>query len=101
MGNARTGKREALSAALRRFPRFELTIRRLIDADETFCDICEELAEAELALATVDGLQPGLREARRAEWQELVDRLAGEAKAVIEDRNPALRRGGALPQRPR
>jgi hypothetical protein len=45
--------------------------------------MCEELAEAELALSMVDKMPPALREARRVEWQELVDRLVGEVGAVL------------------
>ncbi|WP_157016734.1 hypothetical protein [Mesorhizobium xinjiangense] len=80
-----TGKQAALSAVVSRYPQFELTIRRLFGADESFRDICEELADAERALANVDELPIALREARRMEWQELVDRLAEEARTAILD----------------
>jgi hypothetical protein len=83
MESRQTDRRAALSAAVRRYPQFELAIRRLIDADESFRDICEELADAELALSEVDKLPLALREARRAEWQELVDRLAEELRAAV------------------
>ena len=46
MNNERTSKREAFVAATGRFPNFELSIRRLLETDENFRDICEELAEA-------------------------------------------------------
>jgi hypothetical protein len=77
-------RQRAISAAVRRFPLFELAIHRLMDRSETFRDMCEELAEAELALSRVDQVSPELREARRAEWQELVDRLVGEVGAVLD-----------------
>lgn len=83
MKSARTSKQEAFSAAIRRFPDFELPIRRLIETDETFREICEELAEAECALSAVDSAPAPLREARRAEWHELVDRLISEVEAAI------------------
>jgi hypothetical protein len=86
-----TSKREAFSAALRRFPQFELAIRRLMDRSEAFCDMCEELAEAEVALSKVDGVPPALREARRAEWQELVDRLVEEVGAALQDKDIVVR----------
>ena len=100
MESGHTGKRAGLSAALRRCPEFELTIRRLIVADEGFRDICEELADAELALSKVNDLPAKLREARRTEWQELVDRLAGELKSAVEGR-VAFLRSRVPPQRPR
>jgi len=85
---------------VRRFPQFELAIRRLMDRNETFRDMCEELAEAELALSRVDAAPPPLREARRAEWQELVDRLVGEVGAAI--RNPdVVARARIIPWRRR
>jgi hypothetical protein len=76
-------RQRAVSAAVRRFPQFELPIHRLMDRSEGFQDMCEELAEAELALSRIDEVPPALRESRRAEWQELVDRLVGEVGAVL------------------
>lgn len=83
MKDARIDRRECFSAAIRRFPHFELPIIRLIETDEVFREICEELAEAELALSATDKVPAPLREVRRAEWQELVDRLVGEVAAAI------------------
>jgi hypothetical protein len=84
MESGRISRQTALLAAIRRYPECELAIRRLIETDEPFRDICEELAEAEQALSKVDYLPDFSREARRAEWQEIVDRLAGELKLVLE-----------------
>ena len=75
--------KKAALTAIRRFPHFELPIRRLLETDETFREICEELAEAEFALSAAESAPASLRDARRAEWQELVDRLAGEVEAAI------------------
>jgi hypothetical protein len=86
-----SNKREALSAALRRYPQFELAIRRLMARSEAFCDMCEELAEAELALSKVDRVPSGLREARRAEWQELIDRLVAEVEAALLDKDVVVK----------
>ena len=68
---------------MRRFPDFELPIRRLLAADENFSDICEELAEAEHALSMVDDMPAASRAARRAEWQELIARLVVEIEALL------------------
>lgn len=84
---------------MRRFPRFELTIHRLVDRSESFRDMCEELAEAEFALSMVDKMPPTLREARRAEWHELVDRLVGEVGAVLN--TDAIRTSATTPWPPR
>ena len=86
-----TGRREAFSAALRRFPQLELAIRRLMNRSEAFADMCEELAEAEVALSRIDKVRPALREARRAEWQELVDRLVGEIGTALQDKDVAVK----------
>jgi hypothetical protein len=100
MESVHKGKRPAVLAAVRRYPQFELAIHRLADADEVFRDICEELAEAELALSKVDTLPTALREARQAEWQELVDRLAGELRTAVEA-HYAFLRSRVLGRRPR
>lgn len=90
--------RAALSAAIHRFPEFELTIRRMIESDQTFCDMCDELAEAEAALSRVDQLPPPIRAARRAEWQDLVGRLAREVEAALRE-NQAFAQSRADPRR--
>jgi len=86
MTHERTNKREAFAAARRRFPRFELPIRRLLESDENFRDICADLAAAEYALSAVEREPAASRETRRAEWQEIVDRLVDEiALAIYSD----------------
>jgi hypothetical protein len=84
-------KREAFSAAFRRFPQSELAIRRLMDRSEAFRDMCEELADAEAALSKVDGVPSALREARKAEWQDLVDRLVGEVGTALQDKDVVVK----------
>jgi hypothetical protein len=91
--NGQLRKHSAATAAVRRFPQFELTIHRLMDRNESFREMCEELAEAELALTKVDLVAPELRETRRNEWQELVDRLIGEVGAVVLESEAARRAG--------
>jgi hypothetical protein len=95
----RADRQRAVSAAVRRFPQFELAIHRLMDRSEGFQDMCEELAEAELALSRIDKVAPALRESRRAEWQELVDRLVGEVGAVLYA--DATRKSRVIPWPPR
>lgn len=74
-------------AALRRFPAEHRTIEELSAHSEDFRDMCEELAEAELALATAEGLPGALREQRRAEWHAAIDRLASEIARALSDAN--------------
>ncbi|MDX8516355.1 hypothetical protein [Mesorhizobium captivum] len=93
-------RQRAIQAAVRRFPQFELAIHRLIVRSESFLEICEELAEAELALSSVDKTTTALVEARRAEWQELVDRLVGEVGAAVQN-SEAIRNLGVNPRPPR
>lgn len=80
-------KEKAYSAAVRRFPKAELAIRRLMSNSETFCDICEELAEAEAALSTLPEALSALSEMRRQEFQELVDRLVAELAGALSQRD--------------
>ena len=83
MTSAAINKQKAVAAAIRRFPHFELPIRRLFEVNETFRDICEELRDAEFALSATASTPTPLRETRQAEWQDLVDRLASEVEAMI------------------
>jgi len=71
-----------------------------MDRSESFRDICEELADAEYALSKVDEASPALRAARRAEWQELIDRLVAEVGAAVLD-TEAARKSGINPWPPR
>lgn len=88
MENRAARNREALLSALRRFPELELKIRRMIAADQTFRDMCEELAEAEAALSRVEQLPLPVREARKAEWQEITERLTREIDAALRGNQP-------------
>ncbi|MFS8113972.1 hypothetical protein QD460_19780 [Rhizobium jaguaris] len=78
-----------LSSVLRRFPEHEFTIYRMMEKDQTFHDLCEEFAVAEAALSNVDQLPPAIRSERRAEWQDLVGRLAMEIDDALQQKqNP-------------
>lgn len=56
----------------------------MIETDPNFRDMCEELAEAERAFSRVHRLPSSIREARSAEWTDLVGRLAREVEAALE-----------------
>ena len=70
-------------AAIRKFPDAEFMIRRLMTNSESFRDMCDELADAEIALASVPETPLEICEARKQEWQELVDRLVGEVAVSL------------------
>ncbi len=79
-------------AAVRWFPQSELAIRRLMLRLEAFVDMCEELADAEKALSKVSEIPADLREARRNEWQEIVDGLVCEVGKALRE-SEARQRG--------
>jgi hypothetical protein len=79
------GTDRAMLAALKRFPQSELAIHRLMNSSETFREICDELAEAELAMSKVPRTPPELCKARTLEWQEVVDRLVTEASVALHE----------------
>lgn len=70
----------------------------MIMADQNFRDMCEELAEAEAALSRADQLPLPIRAARKAEWQDLVERLAREVDAALQEKQT---RSHIVPQPPR
>ena len=74
----------AWQAAAKRFPRSEFTIRRLLCTNETFRELCEELADAEAALANVPESVAQLQEAREREWRELVQELVTEVGQTLK-----------------
>lgn len=80
-------KRTGEGAALRRFPGERQTIEKLLAGNGDFCDMCEELAEAESALLSAEALPPDVREARIAEWTASIDRLVGEIARAMREAN--------------
>jgi hypothetical protein len=56
-----------------------------MNSSETFREICDELAEAELAMSKVPRTPPELCKARTLEWQEVVDRLVTEASVALHE----------------
>lgn len=93
--DGRTGLAKGYRAAVRRLPGSELAIRRLMQRSETFRDICEELAEAELALDIVPETLSALSEIRRREFQDLVDRLVVELTTALAESDATTRLAAA------
>ena len=83
-----TAQGRAFCAAQLRFPHAEFAIRRLMRFSEAFRDMCEELADADAALTDASSKAGTLRDARRLEWQELIDRLVAEIAATLRDNGP-------------
>jgi hypothetical protein len=57
----------------------------MMEADQSFRDMCEELVEAETALSRVEQLPEPKRAARKAEWQDLVARLTREIEVALRE----------------
>lgn len=57
-------------------PAQKFAIRRLIEADRAFCELCEEFAEAQAAMAVRSG--PADMPEGENEWEEIVDHLRAE-----------------------
>ncbi len=74
---------EGLAAALRRFPTHAAQMRTLIQRNESFRAMCDDLACVEQALLSVDKLPSEIREDRRREFTELVDSLAVEIERKL------------------
>lgn len=70
-------------AAARRFPGREQAISKLMDQSDQFAEICEELADAESALANLGDLPQAVQRERNAEWDELITRLVSELDAYL------------------
>jgi hypothetical protein len=75
-----------LLAAIAHFPDRGHAIEELARRDEEFLLLCADLAEAEAALARWERSDAPVREARCAEYRELVQDLAVEIEAKL-DRN--------------
>ena len=83
------GTERGFAAAVKQFPDAASAIGQLMKRSEVFCDICEELADAELALSNVPETPSAPYAARRLEWQELVDRLIHELAAALRESGAA------------
>jgi hypothetical protein len=69
---------EGLLAAVQRFPDRQRAVEALAARDESFRLLCIDFADAEAALRRWRTTDAGLREQRCAEYEELVESLAGE-----------------------
>jgi len=76
----------AVQAAIARFPDRGHAIEELALADEGFQSLCEDFAEAQAAIVHWEQSSSPVREARCAEYRELVRELAAEIEAEL-DRN--------------
>jgi hypothetical protein len=74
---------EGLAAALRRFPTHAAQMRILIQRNESFRSMCDDLACVERALLSVDKMPSEIRDERRREFTELVDGLAVEIERTL------------------
>jgi len=75
-----------LQSAVRLFPQQGEEIRRLAFASSTFRSLCDELAEAEIALEQLSGPVPAQRDLRRAEYQVLIEELSVEIGNMLKAR---------------
>ena len=76
----------AVQAAIARFPDRGHAIEELARTNESFRALCKDLAEAQAALAWWERSSSSVKEARCAEYRELVRDLAAELAAEL-DRN--------------
>jgi hypothetical protein len=70
-------------AAVGRFPGQRREIEALVAGDEGFRSLCDDLAEAEAALAGWRASTAAVRDARCAEYRDLVEDLAREVGAAL------------------
>lgn len=75
---------KAFDAAAKRFPQAELAILKLLRSSEAFRELCEELADAELALSNVPNSVASICEIRTREWQDLIDQLVMEVEEALQ-----------------
>ena len=73
----------AVEAAIARFPDRGDAIEEQARADESFRSLCEDLAAAQAALAHWERSASAVREARCAEYRELVGDLVAELEAAL------------------
>ena len=89
-----TGQDEGLASALRRFPTHSAQIRHLIERNESFRAMCDDLAIAERALLSVDRLPSAVRDERGAVgFTQMVDSLAVEIERCLSRIKVVFQRG--------
>ena len=72
-------------AAIRKFPSNAKSIEALLVSSESFRELCEDLAEAERALAAIDQLPKPLQFPSRIECRGWVESLAKEIEGVLRE----------------
>ncbi len=75
-----------------RFPNERQAIEELIARDGDFRDMCDELAEAELALKAAERLPLAVRAERTIEWAATIDRQVAEIGKALGDAKAPSRR---------
>ncbi len=75
-----------ITAILRRFPSRKQAIEKLAAYDESFCLLCEDLADAEAALQKWENANSSMRDQRCAEFRELIDDLVKEVEVALSGR---------------
>lgn len=76
-----------LLTVIRRFPANVHDIRELALSSPAFRSLCEDLVEAESALARWDASPSPIGIRRCSEYRVLVEELVGEIRAALEARN--------------
>jgi hypothetical protein len=74
---------QELTAVLRRYPERSLRIQHLYVSDETFRELCSDLAAAERAIKAAEDLPDPIRSERRAEFAEMTNYLVSEIERAI------------------
>lgn len=82
-GGMNSTRSDVLAPAIRRFPEQRESVIGLAERSEAFRDMCEELAAAEAALASLGTSDRAGVEARRLECAEWIERLAGEMTRAL------------------
>ncbi|OOO15814.1 hypothetical protein BTE56_23045 [Agrobacterium pusense] len=91
-GSDKSSNSRGLSAALDRFPTLPRHIENLFAIDEDFRGLCEDLADAEAALDRCKTLSADIRDARKLEYEEIVDSLSREIEQALARANVVLLR---------
>ena len=73
-----------LTAAIVRLPDRESEIRRLAECDESFLGLCEDLADAMLALDHWRSAESAHVTDRISEYQSLIEALVAEMQASLD-----------------
>jgi hypothetical protein len=75
---------QGVRAAIERFPMWRRAIEALATRNDDFCSLCEDLAEAQVALRRWEQSSSEVREQRCMEYASLVESLASEIKDALE-----------------